>query len=309
VDPAFWQDPGARRYLTVETGGDLELQNGKVYLGEDLARTLGAGPGTKVRLMTIETGANGMSLPRLSIFTVQGIVSSGYRALDSLWCLMTLADGKRVLPAASQHFLMVKIADPFDDADMAAARIEYTLDRDVDSNFRVYTWKELQASQYSSYESTRQMLLFIMALIVLIAAINVSSATSMLVIERRRDIAVMKACGAGPGYTCAVFVWSAFLTGLIGAVIGIAIGLLIGGYVNQILDGLERFLTFMSGLGGGGPVRILDSGYYLERIPVTIDGWAIFLIGLLTVLLSCLCSLVPARRAARLKPIEILQKH
>ncbi|GMO52558.1 MAG: hypothetical protein Ta2G_10570 [Termitinemataceae bacterium] len=55
---------------------------------------------------------------------------------------------------------------------------------DGKSSFGVYTWKDIQRSQYSSYESTRQLLLLIMALIVLIAAVNVSSATSMLVIER-----------------------------------------------------------------------------------------------------------------------------
>jgi lipoprotein-releasing system permease protein len=173
----------------------------------------------------------------------------------------------------------------------------------------VYTWKELQISQYSSYESTRQLLLFIMALIVLVAAVNVSSATSMLAIERQRDIAVLKASGASPSATSRIFIWGALLTGIIGAVIGIGLGLLVGVSINQIITGIEHILNFFSGLFNGEKVKILDPGYYLETIPIIIDWTAVLLIGLFTVLCSIIASYLPARRAGKLKPLEILRKY
>jgi lipoprotein-releasing system permease protein len=173
--------------------------------------------------------------------------------------------------------------------------------------FSVFTWKELQQSLYRSFETTRQMLLFIMALLVLVAAVNVSSATSMLVIERQRDIAVLKTGGAGPYSIQSIFLWGAFLTGLAGAAGGIGLGLLIGREINTLIRGLERFLTFITS-PGGGKVMLLDPDYYLETIPIIIDWKMIFIIGLFTLLCSCLASAFPARRAGKLKPLEILRK-
>ncbi|MDR0487479.1 MAG: ABC transporter permease, partial [Treponema sp.] len=104
-----------------------------------------------------------------------------------------------------------------------------------DGGYSVYTWKDLLRSQYSSYESTRQLLLFIMALIVVVAAVNVSAATSMLALERQKDIAVLKVSGASVKGVARIFLWGSFLTGLSGAMIGIALGLLIGKNINLLI--------------------------------------------------------------------------
>jgi lipoprotein-releasing system permease protein len=236
---------------------------------------------------------------------VRGIISSGYRELDSLWCIMTLEAGRQFLQDSSPSSLVLKIDDPYGGADSMA----FSLSDLLGPGYGIYTWKTLQHSQYSSYESTRQLLLFIMALIVLVAAVNVSSATSMLAIERQRDIAVLKAAGAAPGFTGSVFLCGAFLTGLAGSILGISAGLLIGLNVNFLIRSLESLLSLLTGLFHGGPVKILDSGYYLETIPVIVDKAAVLLIGVFTVLSSVLASWIPARRAGKLKPVEILRKY
>jgi lipoprotein-releasing system permease protein len=276
-----------------------------VLLGEELAQNLGLEPGDSVRIMTLRVTAGGRSIPRVTVFKVRGIVSSGYRELDSLWCIMTLEAGRQIFQDSSSTFLVLKIDDPYGGADTTA----YSLSELLGPGYGIYTWKTLQRSQYSSYESTRQLLLFIMALIVLVAAVNVSSATSMLAIERQRDIAVLKAAGAEPGFTGGVFLCGAFLTGLAGSILGISAGLLIGLNVNFLIRSLETFLSFLTGLFHGGPVKILDSGYYLETIPVIVDKAAVLLIGVFTVLSSVLASWIPARRAGKLKPVEILRKY
>jgi lipoprotein-releasing system permease protein len=208
-------------------------------------------------------------------------------------------------PELSSSYLTVKIDDPYRDADRMSFRIAAALG----PGYGVYTWKDLQRSQYSSYESTRQMLLFIMALIVIVAAVNVSSATSMLVIERQRDIAVLKAAGASPRDTGGIFLWGSFLTGLSGAIVGITLGLLLGSFINPIIRGIEKALSFFSALFHQGEVKILDPGFYLETIPVIIDWSAVFLIGLFTVLCSIIASWIPARRAGKLKPLDLLRKY
>jgi lipoprotein-releasing system permease protein len=306
TEPSFWEDGGSARFLETIAGEPSIRSDREVLLGEDLAREVGAEVGKPVFIMTLGTTSDGRNIPRTLPFTVRGIVSSGYRELDSLWCLMSYSGGERLLaPEFSSSYLIVKITDPYRDAGSMAARLYGALG----PGYGVYTWKDLQRSQYSSYESTRQLLLFIMALIVMVAAVNVSSATSMLAIERRRDIAVLKAAGASPADTSRIFLWGSFLTGLTGGVVGISLGLLIGRFINPLIRGLETALGFFSRIFRGGEVKILDPGYYLQTIPIIIDWGAVFLIGLFTILSSVIASWLPARRAGKTPPIELLRKY
>jgi lipoprotein-releasing system permease protein len=131
----------------------------------------------------------------------------------------------------------------------------------------------------------------------------------MLTIERRRDIAVLKAFGAGPGAISRIFIRASFLTGLTGALAGIGLGLLIGRFINPLIHGLERALGFFSGLFHGGVVKILDPGYYLENIPLVIDWTAVLVIGIATILSSMLASWIPAHRSGAVSPLDLMRKY
>jgi lipoprotein-releasing system permease protein len=306
TESSFWEDAGSRRFLKTLSGSANIEGPQDVILGEALAESLGAEVGDTLRIMTLRVSSDGRNIPRLFPFTIKGIVSSGYRELDALWCIVGYDAGKRILaPEMSSSYLMVKIDEPYTGADDAALEIY----KKLGPGYGIYTWKELQRSQYSSYESTRQLLLFIMALVVIVAAVNVSSATSMLAIERQRDIAVLKAFGTNPKGISRIFIWGAFLTGITGGIIGIALGLGIGAAINPIIHGLEKTLGFFSALFHGGEVKILDPGYYLENIPLVIDWKAVFIIGISTILASILASWIPARRAGAIPPIELLRKY
>jgi lipoprotein-releasing system permease protein len=306
IDPSFWSDERSAGYLKVVAGSASLETDKEMLLGESIAVSIGAEVGDTVRLMTLRNSSDRRNVPLITAFTVSGIVSSGYHELDALWCIISYEGGRRIFPEDDSSFsLIVKIDDPYSEIEIA----KWTLYSSLGAGYGVYTWKELMISQYSSYESTRQLLLFIMALIVIVAAVNVSSATSMLVIERQRDIAVLKVTGASVNGISGIFLWGSFLTGLFGAVIGIFIGLLLGNYINQLIRSLEKLLSFFSSLVGGDKVQILDPGFYLETIPIIIDWKAVFLIACFTILCSVVASLIPAHRAGRLKPMELLRKY
>lgn len=305
IESSFWEDSGSARYLKVIDGVHKPQTDRDILLGETLALDLGVQAGDTVRLMTVRSTESGRTVPRSASFTVSGIVTCGYNELDALWCIINLEGAERVLSSdQSSASLIVKIDDPYGRAD----DYSWELFSILGGGYAVYTWKDLLRSQYSSYESTRQLLLFIMALIVLVAAVNVSSATSMLVLERQRDIAVLKVSGASVKGVTRVFLWGSFLTGLTGSIIGIILGLLIGGNINLIIRSLEKLLSFFSGLFSGTEVKILDPGFYLETIPILIDWSAVFIIGLFAILCSVLASWIPAMRAGKLKPMDLLRK-
>lgn len=305
LDDGFLRDGRTSGLLKVVDGSASLTGKRDALLGEELARTIGAVPGDTIRIMTTRTTEDGRSIPRITPFRVRGIVSAGYRELDALWCLIPYADGVAILSSeSSRSFLLVKLDEPYGDSNSAARRISERLG----GGFGVYTWMELQRSHYLSFESTRQMLLFIMALVVAVAAVNVSSATSMLVLERRKDIAILKSFGFGPGGIQSVFLAAAFLTGLMGALSGIAAGLGIGCNINGIIHGLENIMEWFLSPFTGASVSILDPAYYLENIPIVVRWQAVTLIGVGTVGCSVFAAWAPARRAGKLNPTEIISK-
>jgi lipoprotein-releasing system permease protein len=305
IESSFWEDPAGARYLEIIDGEQKPQTDRDVMLGETLAVDIGVKVGDTVRLMTVRTGENERLLPRSASFTVRGILSCGYNEIDALWCIVSSEGGLRVLsPDQSSENFIVKIDDPYKNTDNVMRELYFSLG----SGYSVYTWKDLLRSQYSSYESTRQLLLFIMALIVIVAAVNVSSATSMLVLERQRDIAVLKFSGANISGVTEVFLMGSFLTGLFGGILGIALGLLIGVNINFLIRSLEKALSFFSGLFNGGEIKILDPDFYLETIPIIIYFGAVILIGLFAIFCSVLSSWIPAYRAGKLKPMELLRK-
>ena len=304
IDPSFWDDPSSASFLKVLDGVNKPETSRDIVLGETLARNLGVKPGDNVRLMTVTPADEGRMSPKTAQFIVRGITSCGYNELDALWCIINYEGARRVFSADQSPTYVVKIDDPYKKADSIA----WELHNKLPASYSIYTWKDLLSSQYSSYRMTRQLLLFIMALIVIVAAVNVSSATSMLALERQKDIAVLKVTGASVKGVSNIFLWGSFLTGLIGGFIGVAAGLLIGRFINEILMFLEKLINFFSGLFRGREIRILDPGFYLETIPIIIDWGAVLIIWLFTILCSVIASLIPAAKAGKLKPMVLLRK-
>jgi lipoprotein-releasing system permease protein len=305
VDPSFWQDENSAKYIELISGTTETKDDSDVILGRELAEKCGVRSGDKVRLMTMIVTESGRTIPRTSVFNVAGIISSGYNELDSLWCITNFAAGSKLLDnTLYPSYLIVKINDPY-----AQTRpVKIALREWLASDFGVYEWKEIRSRQWASYQSTRQLLILIMAFIVLVAAINVSSATTMLVLEKQKDIAILKTCGASVSFISKVFIACGFLSGLGGVAIGAPLGLALGCFINPVIHSLEKFLSFFSMLASGAPIKILDPGFYLENIPIVLDRQLILTIIALTIIACTLASFLPARRAGRQHPLSLLRK-
>jgi lipoprotein-releasing system permease protein len=153
--------------------------------------------------------------------------------------------------------------------------------------------------------------MLVMALAVAVAAVNVASALSMLVVERRQDIAILKATGASPALIGSVFITAGLLAGGIGTVIGIAAGLLLSWKINELIGIAETLVNAVSqffAAPGAAKIHLLDPEFYLSSIPVQIQPVSMLLIALLALVLCVLASFVPARKASRLSPLEITRK-
>ncbi|ULQ59937.1 ABC transporter permease [Brucepastera parasyntrophica] len=288
------------------------------FLGEKIASDLGIEVGDTFRIVTMRNGSNGTVVPRFTTFRLKAIVSSGYQELDSLWVFIPFETGYRILPADnSSTFINISTNNAF--ADLNPLRNSLVLS--VPKAQVVYTWRELNRSQFHSFSTTKTLLLFIMFLIVFVASVNISAALIMLVMERRKEIAILKSMGASPGSITFAFLLAGFFTGLGGLLAGIPVGVFCAIHINGIFQIIEKIINFISNFinilltpANQGvmlknmEIHLLDPAFYLEEIPVTLQLNELFLISAGTLLLSVFVSIIPAYRAGQEKPLETFRK-
>lgn len=312
----FTLDPGFRSYVTLRAGS-LDLSRADVVLvSSALASSLGLSPGDSVSLLT--TYAENMSgPPRLTPLVVGGIYETGYQELDKTLVYAPLSLASRALsPRASRAMVGVKVRDPFGDLSPLAQRITEV----VGENSRVATWREIEYPRMASFRTTKALLLFIMALIVLVASVNVSSSVLMIIFERRADIGILKSVGVRERSLSRAFLLTGATTGLLGTAAGVAAGLLVAVNINEVIAGLEWIVNlairgasllrsvFEPGAPAPSTFTLFNSAYYLTSIPVRINAAEVIAAAAATLLLCACASYVPAARAARTRPLEVLRK-
>jgi lipoprotein-releasing system permease protein len=312
VEPGFIEDEGTSRYLTLIGGALVLTRHNDALVGTAIAEKLGLSVGDTLNLITIRRNQDGEPLPGITILRVAGIVSAGYRELDSQWVFIRNDTARRLFQAdSSRSFIGIKIDSAAKDQD-AAIRL---ISEKIQPGQSLYSWKSLERNLFESLASTRTMLLLIMAVTVIVAAINISSALMTLVLERRQEIAVLKGLGAAPSDLARIFSLGGAALGAVGAVLGAMGGLLASMQINELLHWIEGSINTIRSWYPGGQglakdyIRVLDPGYYLETIPVDIAFAEIAVVVGLTVAVSFLAALQPARKAAELSPAELFRRH
>lgn len=312
----YASDAGLRQTLRLQAGG-FDLSQRSVVLGAAVAQELGVSVGDEIRLLTARP-IRGRFVPRVTRFVVGGLFSSGYQELDRGWVYCSVEEGRRILPADSGRLVLAVKLHDLARLQEAALAVERVVAR-AGLPARVAGWYELEENQYRSFQTTRALLILIMALIVLVAAVNVSSALVMIVLEKRSEIAILKSMGAAPGLLAGSFVAAGFLAGSLGALVGVPLGLLVAVNVNVIVRALEATVNAAlaaaaaaAALFGGAaehrPLLLLNPAFYLESIPVRISLAETAAIAAAAILVSTAASYLPARRAAAVKPLEVLRR-
>ena len=298
VNPDLLQrDAGLRRYLSVE--GSFDLQSGnRAVIGRELADTLGVTTGDQVGLWV--QGAR-----RIAAVRIAGVYRSGYQHLDGRFAFMA-ATAAGELGATGFRFLGIKVRDPFGELDTVMEE----LDRILPPGARLIGWFDLQRSAYRSFRATKVWLTLIMAVIALVATVNVASALRMLLIERSAEMAYVRAMGGSGDQVGMAFLTVGLVSGGAGGVAGVALGLAAAVNVNELLAAIEWGVNAAALLlsGADGPARLIDRSFYLERIPVRPDpGQLLAAVAAVTVA-AAIAAVRPALHAARLRPVESLRQ-
>ena len=272
--------------LEKEPGGLTPL-----VLGSGIAGRMKLFPGDTVRVVSLENmrvSPNGEVLPRTEDWVVSGIFSTGmyeydlhngYGAMADVQNLLDLDDG-------TASWVGGRAEDPWDVA-VVADSVREALGG---WPYSVEPWTQTNRQLFSALKLEKLAMGVIVSLIVLVAAFNIVSTLVMVVVNRTREIGILKAMGLTRRDTLRVFVFQGLWVGVIGTLSGLVLGLTLAVLI-------ERY----------GLIPIPPDIYFVDRLPVSLSPWDIVWISGVSFLISLLATIYPALQASGLEPVEAIR--
>lgn len=298
VDPALEAEvTDLERNLTKEGGrmfGAGRLPGEKeVVLGYRLAHRIGARVGSEVGVITDKPTVTPFGVrPGNQVYlTVSGISQAKMSDFDSLYAFVDIGTAQMLTGREGVDGIHLKLTDPFL-ADAVANRVEDALP------YRAETWYQNQEAFFEALKQEKLAMFIILVFIILVAAFNITSTLIMIVMEKRRDIGILRTLGGSSWSILRLFVLEGLMIGVGGTLLGVVAGTLLACNINPVAE-------FIAGLFG---IDLFNSTiYYFDGIPVAVVPFDIFWITVSAVALTFLSTLYPAWSAARLNPVDALR--
>ncbi len=270
-----------------EQGEEREVTLSGVVIGVELAKQLGAGVGSAITVvLPVGTPSSLGMVPRIKRFAVVGLFDSGMAEFDSSLVYMTLADAQALVGLKDKVTGIEIRTDHIEDAHLVASRLQSS---GLGFPYEARDWMEMNRNVFVALRLEKLVYFIVLSLMLVVAGFTILATLIMVVMEKRKDIAILKSMGATDGSIARIFVFKGLVIGLVGAVLGNAGGLGISWLISQYKLPLPHGVFFTETV----PVDIVP-GYF---VAVTIAAFFV-----------CLCvTLYPASRAARVAPVDVIR--
>jgi lipoprotein-releasing system permease protein len=273
---------------------DRELTG--ILIGKEMARNMGL---FLYDTLTIISPSGGIAtpmgmVPKMKKFIVVGIYETGFYEYDSKLAFLSLAGCQQFLDMGDAVSGIDVVVSDIYKADAIARHIQSKL------GFPFFTqnWMQMNRNLFSALKLEKRVMFIILSLIVLVAAFNIISALIMIVMEKNKDIAIMKSMGATSGMIMKIFIYQGLIAGAIGTFFGSIAGLLIATNLQKISMFVERVFNF----------KFLPGDvYYLSELPSKVNYGDVVIIIIGTLLICFLSTIYPSWRASKLDPAEALR--
>ncbi|MCP9460420.1 MAG: ABC transporter permease [Nitrospira sp.] len=259
-----------------------------IVLGRELALRLGLAVGDSVNVVSPVGSGPSLSTvlmtPKIRTFTVVAIFQSGMYEYDSSLAYLSLAEAQRFFNMdAAATGIEVKVDDIFQAAEIARA-----IEQALGFPFWARDWMQLNRNLFSALKLEKTMMFLLLVLIITVASFNIISTLTMIVTEKQREIAILKAMGATRRAIMRIFMLNGLIIGVVGTAIGIPLG-----YAFLYL--IEKYWTFD------------PTVYYIAHIPVHVQALDVLLVSGSAILISFAATVYPSLQAAKLDPAAALR--
>ncbi len=267
-----------------------------IAIGIGLAQRFGLSVGRSLTLVSPQGAATAFgTIPRVRAYRVVAVFQVGMNEYDSNYVFLPIEAAQVFFqqPKTATQ-IEVMVADP-DRVDATSAAIREAL---KGVPIRVIDWQQSNNSFFTAVQVEQNVMFLILTLIILVAAFNVISSMIMLVKDKTRDIAVLRTLGAGRGAVMRIFLMCGASVGILGTVIGTALGVVFCLNIQSIQHLVET---------ATGTQVFNPEVYYLAHLPAKLNGREVVQIIIMALTLSLLATLYPSWRAARTDPVEALR--
>jgi lipoprotein-releasing system permease protein len=271
----------------VDKGVKRVVQLPGAILGKSLAFDLGVRPGDAVILISPTSLGAGIGPPRLKRFVVTGFFHSGMGDFDSTLVFVALKDGRALLAddASLESGLELRLVNLFD-----APAIRGKIAAMAGPDFEVKDWTTANAPLFGALKLENLTYFLVLLLIVLVAAFNIIATLVMMVMERRKEIAMVRTMGARAASVASIFLTQGAALGVAGTLIGESAAL-----ATVFLIGRYHLIHLPAGM------------FMVSAVPVLINPWNFVLVAVATITVCLGASIYPALQAARLSPVEVIR--
>ncbi len=265
----------------------LDQEVSSIILGKEIARQLRVQPGGRVRLISPNGPLTPMGiLPKVQTCLVVGIFETGMYEYDSTMGFITLetARGLAGLEAHAVHGLEIQVTQ-VDRANVTAAAIREVLG----PNYSVRDWMQMNQNLFAALKLEKIGIFIALNLIILVAALNIISALVMVVMEKTKDIAILKSMGAKTGSIMRIFFYQGMVIGISGTSLGVGLGLTVCAF-------LKRYKI----------IELPSNVYPMSTMPIQVVPSDVVLIALSAFVITLLATLYPSWKASKVRPADAL---
>ena len=266
-----------------------------IVISVQSASTLGVSVGDTVNVIPpLFTMTPFGMIPKMKPFNVVGILRQGGGFFEKYYAYVSLAHAQVLLDMEGQVTGLEIEATAFDSANDLAAELR----AQYDYPYSVRTWEDMFGTFLSALRLEKLGLFIVLGIIVLVAAFNIATTLIMVVIEKNRDIAILRSMGAKAGSIMRIFILEGIIIGGVGTTLGTTLGVLLAKNADPIIKGLEDLLG----------IRIFDQAVYgMAEFPSKVVSSDVIAVASMALIISLVATVYPAWHAARLDPAESLR--
>jgi len=300
IDPEL--EPEVSTIRSVMTSGELTELTSRSYravIGQQLATALDVSVGDEIVLVLADWNVTPAGLaPRVRSFTVSGVFDAGMYEYDRGLVFTSFDDAARLFKTGGEATgLRLAIPDLYNARDVAMAAAKQLAD-ERGTNFYIDDWTRLHYTFFRSIQLQKSMMFVILSLVIAVAAFNIVSTLMMVVRDKRGDIAILRSFGATQRSVMMLFASQGTLIGIIGALLGVALALVISWQLGNIVNVLQAWF---------GIDLLAAEVYYLQDLPTQVRPLEVLQIGGMALALAVAATFYPALSAARQPPAEALR--